>query len=246
VDLQGLGGEVRFRDKVLWVFASPSRCFGALRERPDWFKAWLLVAIVGLLPNVILLNTIDLKQLAEQAVDESEANQAESQEDYKPLSPQEREQAVERFVKGQWSASTLVAMMMSLLRLLVSAAAIYLLAYAFGIGGSFTGALSVWAYASIVRIPEMLISAAIVVLTEGKGLNLESLLGEGAVSPAIQLAIAQFDPFSLWQLVVAGLGLALIRSTSRARGLSVMAAIWVLWWCLGIWSLSYSPLPPAQ
>jgi hypothetical protein len=252
VEIEGLGGEVSFREKVLWVFVSPSRCFDALRENPDWFKAWVLVAVLGMLPGLVFLSTVDVRRIAEDAVDQADAERAESQEDYQPLSAEERgesgedyqplsaeerEQAVERLVKYQWSVSTVGSVVFSLFRLLLTVAAIHVLALMMGIGGSFGGALSVWAYSSIVRIPEMLIGSVVVGVTKGEGSGLGFLFGGGTVSPVMRLVIGQFDPFSLWQLAVAALGLSLIRRASRARALAVMVALWVLWWGLGIWGL---------
>jgi len=151
---------------------------------------------------------------------------------------------VERLVKYHWSVSTVGSVVFGFFRLLLTVAAIHVLALMMGIGGSFGGALSVWAYSSLVRIPELLISAVVIGLTKGEGSDLGFLFGGGTVSPAMRLVIGQFDPFSIWQLAVAALGLSLIRRASRAKGLAVMVALWVLWWGLGIWGLM-STAPPA-
>ncbi len=245
MDLEGLGGEVSFRDKVLWVFVSPSHCFEALKERPDWLKAWLLVAAIGLLPGIVLLNTVDLRPIAAEAVDKVEAAKAEAEKDHVPMSEQERDSAIDQFVKFQWVMATAGSAMMSFIRLFVAAGAIYVLARAFAIAPAFPEALSVWAYASIVRIPEVLLIVAASVATKGKGFNLESLFGEWAVTPIWQLVISQFDPFSIWQLVVAALGLSLVCGARKAKGFGVMAAMWALWWGLGIWNLTHPTVPPA-
>jgi len=262
VEIEGLGGEVGFREKVLWVFVSPSRCFEALRENPDWFKAWVLVAVLGMLPGLVFLSTVDVRRIAEDAVDQAEvkraesredyqplsaeAEQAESGEDYQPLSAEAREQAVERLVKYQWSVGTVGSVVFGLFRLLLTVAAIHVLALMMGIGGSFGGALSVWAYSSVVRIPELLISAVVIGLTKGEGSGLGFLFGGGTVSPVMRLVIGQFDPFLIWQLAVVALGLSLIRRASRAKALVVMLALWVLWWGLGIWGVMGTAPPAAS
>lgn len=231
MEIEGLGGEVRFREKVLWVFVSPSRCFEALKENPDWLKAWVLVALVAILPGAVLLSSVDLRQMAEDAVDLAEFGLAESQEDYEPLSEEKRQEQIELTAKVwryQFTAGIAVG---KLAWLFVVSGAVHLLSTALGVRGKFSGVLSIWAYSSVVGIPESLIRAVIVAATKQwvPGLSPAYLFAPGSISPVFHMVLLQLNPFLIWQLGLGVLGLCVLRGASREKSFGVVFGLWVVW-----------------
>jgi len=230
MELEDLGGTVSFWQKALWVFTSPTRCFEALREKPDWLKPWLLAALVGLVPALLFVYKGHHKEQAERIIDHREESSARSDEDYKPLSEEERRQQVAAAQSYTAACVLTTPILGTLLALLLVSGVIHVVAGIAGLAGRFPDMMSVWAYSSLVRIPEVIIVNALSWAADGSpvALNLAAFFGLAPASSVPAALLAHITPFGIWHLIIASIGLSVVRQGSRNKGLAVIFGLWLL------------------
>jgi hypothetical protein len=210
-------------ERMIGVVHSPSRTFEALRHactRWDWIVPTLVVVIVGTASFVATLPLIEAagrEQLAEQLKDKPQA---------------ERDQAMAMaaaFVK----VAGAVAVPLTTFGLLLLAGGGLLAVGRFALGGSLTyqQALAVWAYASLVGVLATLVRVPLALAkgTIAVHLGPAVLLPDDMLNTFVGRLLAGADLFMLWQVGLAGYGLAVVTRAGAGKAMGYVLALWALW-----------------
>lgn len=206
------------------IFFEPSRTFEALRNRPRFLVAGLILLVLTCAITGALFLRVDMGQFIRDRIERG------------PNAAQQTEQQKELGVKvGKILGA--VGVPLSVPLTIAAGAALYLLgALAFGGTLSYKKALSVWSYSSIppsvfatfVAILVLFLKSAdtidpehLLVTNPGAFMNSES-------SPALVALLSQFDVLRFYGMFLAALGLRKVGKMSSGASWGVVITLWVL------------------
>ena len=224
----GTHDDVGVVGRIIRVFYAPAETFEAVQRghsHLDWVIPILLVAIVGLGSTYVtqpLAQKMQAKALAEVAAaqDMTAAQVAQQQEMMKKMS-------------GVMQTATLVMVPVMTFVMAFVFAGVLLLLGRFALGGdiSYGQMLSLQAYAMLITVPQNIVLTPIrqaresVLITLGPGL----LLDKDMLATYAGRVINGIDIFMIWQVVITGIGLAILTRAGLGKTLGILFAIWALY-----------------
>lgn len=205
------------------VFTAPSETFEAVSRGHSW-RDWLVpVLITTVLAMVALQITMPIiQETARQAV----------RERVKEMPEDQRDAAVEMAGMATGIASYVMVPVASFVMLFVIGG-ILLLIGRFGLGGqvSYGQMLSVFAYSSLVGIVAIVVRTPLMLARDTAqvytGLGL--LVPEEMLKTFFGRLLAGIDLFSLWQILVASIGMAVLTRTTTTRAATFLLILWGIW-----------------
>lgn len=218
------GAEMSTAETLTGIFFEPSRTFEALRARPRFLVAGLIMLFLACLVTVLLYTRVDMGQYIRDRIERS------------PQAAQLSEDQKEMQVKMGKNLGA-AAIPISVPIIIAGGAALYLLgALAFGGSISYKKSLAVWVYSSI---PPSVLGALIAILVlflkspdsidpeHMVATNPAALLGEDA-SKILVAVLSQFDLLRFYGMFLAALGLRKVGKLSSAQAWGVVIALWAI------------------
>jgi hypothetical protein len=218
--------------RLLRPFVAPQQLFEHLREKPDWFLPFILVAIVttaAMLPIYSIYKDFQYqaidKMLEDGKLDTEQAGFAY--------------EAVGSPVRTIFDFA--VRPVFYLIILLVQALFFYLGANMLGGESTFKKSLAVAAYSSLVFVPGAIITDILILIKRDmlSGLNLAKILpadmAEGGLfSRIFYQLLSHFDVFQVWALVLMSIGIAVTMQLSKAKSYALIFVLWGIWIVISI------------
>lgn len=209
------------------IFFDPSTTFDALRRRPRFLVAGLLIMLISVVVTTVLFNRIDFDSFMRSQIDKS------------PRAEQMTEQQKQTSI----TVGKTLARVSPVFAIFVFAAGagLYMLG-AMLLGGkmSYKQSLAVWVYSSLP--PAVLTGALAVVMMfvksaddidlnkPGGGLlqtNLAVLLGPDS-SPVMRSLLGSFDIFAFYGMFLAAIGLRRVARLSSGSAWALVIGLWVI------------------
>ena len=214
------------------IFFEPGATFEALRERPRFLVAGLILVALAALVTVLIFQKVSYEQVVRDAI-EKNPRVAEM-----PEADKERMIAMQTGPVGKAIAYCAPAVITAII--IAAGAAIYLLAASL-MGGklSYKQALAVWTYSSFA--PGLLAALLSVVLIfmkapedfdfqkPGAGLlvtNLGALINPA--SPVLRAALSWIDLFTFFGMSLAALGLRKVGKLSSGSAWTIVLVMWLV------------------
>ena len=221
--------EMNIVDRIVRVFYAPSETFEAVSEQrsaADWLVPTALVAVVAFI-STYLTSSIYVTEALEQIREQTPAEQPS--------------------VEGTGDAiriSGLVAASVMTFVMLFIGAAIYLLVGKL-LGGllSYGQCLPIVAYTSLIAILQHIVKTPLVLATGTMDVQvgLGMFLAEEARKSFGGHLLSLIDPFVVWMVVVAGLGLSIVGQIERSRAYGGVAAITLIFLAIGAFFSTLGP-----
>ena len=193
--------------RMLRVFYAPSETFEAVSEQrsaADWLVPTALVAVVAFIGTYLII-PIQVAEMTQQV----------------PAEQREGEQAAIK-------VSTLISVSVMKFVMLFIGAAIYLLVGKL-LGGllGYVQCLAIVAYTSLIAILQFVVTTLLVLAKETMNvqIGLGMFLSEEAQKSFGGALLSLIDPFIVWMIVIAGLGLSIVGQVERSRAYAGVAAI---------------------
>ena len=218
------GPEMSTAETLSGIFFEPGRTFEALRARPRFLVAGLILLILASLVTLVLYTRVDMGQFIRDRIERS-PNAAQATEAQKDMQV--------RFGKMIGA----VAIPLSVPIAIAAGAALYLLGVmAFGGSITYKKSLSVWAYSWLppsvlgaliallvlfLKSPDSIVPERLVATNPGALLSEES-------SRVLAAFLSQFDLLRFYGLFLAALGLRKIAKLSSGQAWGVVISLWVL------------------
>ena len=210
-----------FFPRLACVIWSPARAFHALREKPTWLGAFLVIGLGS--SGLTWLTVPTVQRIAMSALSPS-------------LAAPQIQQLVHINHLAHWAA-TVAAFLSTPVSWFISAFLLWLMAQVFDGLPSFKCIFAVVAHANLVSlISGCLVAVLLLLKSHGDAPDLQDLdirLGldlfwPGELHPAQRVALASLNPFNLWYygLLVVGTAAACRFSAFRATG--VIGSFWAL------------------
>lgn len=215
--------------RILRVFYAPSETFEAVAEQrsaADWLVPTFIVAAVGFF-STYLTSPIYVAEAMEQIREQTPAEQPN--------------------VEGTGDAiriSGLIAAPVMAFVMLFIGAAIYLLVGKL-LGGllGYGHCLALVAYTSLIAIIQHIVKTPLVLANETMNvqIGLGMFLSEEARQSFGGHLLSLVDPFIVWMIVIAGLGLSIVGQIERSRAYAGVAAITLLFLSIGAFFSTLGP-----
>ena len=218
--------------KAIGIFSRPKEIFVSIDERPDWLVPFAIVMAISILSTVITFHSVLLpEQMAKMA-------------EMGTLTEEQLANARE-MMGGMWGILLSLIGVIIIMPLVLFLRSGIFLVFSNILGGeaNFKKVLSVLSWTlliqgagTIVKTPIMLIRETSQVITS-LALFFPFLCTE---SFSFRL-LNRFDFFTIWGLVLIGLGLSTVSKFSIKKGMGLVFSLWVIWIII---SMAFSGLIP--
>jgi Yip1 domain len=214
------------------IFFEPGETFEALRERPRFLVAAIIIVVLSLAVTFLLFNKIDYAAfMRDQIMKSPRAAQ---------MTPEQVDRTVSFYTGPIGKVFVYGIPLIAAAVFIAGGGALYLLGSML-MGGRlrYSQAVSVWTYSSFAPGVLAAVASVIVVLltapedidpSKPGGLakaNLGVLLGHGS-SPALAALLASFDLFTFYGLFLAALGLRKVGKMSSGSAWTIAVGLWAI------------------
>jgi hypothetical protein len=226
------GSTMSTAETLSGIFLEPTRTFEALRARPRFLVAAIIIVALSIAVTVIVLNKIDYAAFMREQITKGPRGDQ--------MTPEQIDTAVGFWTGPIGKVVIYVLPVFAAAAVIAAGGALYLLGSML-MGGviRYKQAVSVWTYSSFA--PAVLGSIAgvvIVLLTPAEDINpsqpggvvranLGVLLPHGS-SPALGALLGSFDIFAFYGLFLAALGLRKVGKLSSGAAWTVAVGLWAI------------------
>ena len=216
-------------ERVIDTFIAPSKTFTDIRRNASWWVPWLLSAIVGW----GMVYVVDKKLGMEKVVENQMAMQPKQAEKLDQLPPDQRAAQMQTIVKFNRT----IAYGFPIITLIIAAviAGILLGTFNFGFGAElkFKQCMAVTLYSWLPGIIKALIAILAISIGGGEGLTFQNPVASnlsGLVDPSSHFLYSiatSVDVFTIWTLILAGIGYSCLTRVKRGTCMVVVFGWWV-------------------
>jgi hypothetical protein len=214
------------------IFFEPGRTFEALRQRPRFLVAGMILLALSLTVTILVMQKVNFSEFITRQITSGPRSEQ--------MTDEQKQKAVAFWTGPIGKAVVYVIPVVFTIIAFTAGAAIYLLAVML-MGGklSYKQALSVWIYSSFPPAILQTILAVVILFMKsadeidlnksGGGLVVTSL---GALlnpsSPALRAALGWFDLFTFYGMYLAALGLRKVGKISSGAAWTIIIALWII------------------
>ena len=216
-------------ERVIDTFIAPSKTFTDIRRNASWWVPWLLSAIVGW----GMVYVVDKKLGMEKVVENQMAMQPKQAEKLDQLPPDQRAAQMQTIVKFNRT----IAYGFPIITLIIAAviAGILLGTFNFGFGAElkFKQCMAVTLYSWLPGIVKALIAILAISIGGGEGFTFQNPVASnlsGLVDPSSHFLYSiatSVDVFTIWTLILAGIGYSCLTRVKRGTCMVVVFGWWV-------------------
>ncbi len=217
-------------ERVIDTFVAPSKTFTDLRRSANWLVPWLLVGLA----SIALVMVVDKKIGIQKAAENQLALQPKRAEQLDKLPPEKRAEQMETIVK--LTRILAYASPVSLLIVFAIIAAVLLGSFNFGFGAelTFNQCLAVCVYASLPGILKALIAILAIAVGGGEAFTFQNPVASNlgglvdSSSHFLYSIATSIDIFTIWTLVLTGIGISCLTKVKRGTCLGVVFGWWAI------------------
>ena len=217
-------------ERVVDTFIAPSKTFSDLRRSANWFVPWLLLAIA----SVALVVVVDQKLGMVKVVENQLAMQPKQAAQLEKLSPEQRASQMQTIIR--FNRVIAYAYPVVIVIVLAIIAAVLLGSFNFGFGAelTFSQCLAVCMYASLPGILKVLIAILAIAVGGGEAFTFQNPVASnlsGLVDPSSHFLYSiatSIDVFTIWTLVLTGVGISCLTKLKRGTCLGVVFGWWAI------------------
>lgn len=217
-------------ERVVDTFLAPGKTFTDIRRSASWWLPWLLTAIVGW----AMVYVVDKKIGIEKVVENQMAMSPKQAAKLDQLPPDQRAAQMETVVKF----NRVIAYAFPFISLVIAAviAGVLLGTFNFGLGAElkFKHCMAVTLYSWLPGVIKALIAILAVSIGGGEGFTFQNPVASnlsGLVDPSSHFLYAlatSLDLFTLWSLVLAGIGYSCLTKVKRGTCMGVVFGWWAV------------------
>ncbi len=206
------------------IYTAPTRTFGRLKEKPNWLLPVALVLVFNIAATVVTVSRLDVDAQRDIAVEQMQK---------RGMTQEQIDQAIEGMEKfyaspaARYGLPAAGALFTGIIGILLLALIYNVSLPLLGATSSFGRTLSVVAWSGMALIPGTLIRIVLVFVTKSAEVTTSLLLlAPGLKGGFLAALLAQADPFAVWQLILAGLGLKTVFDLKGSRSYVLVFAVW--------------------
>ena len=210
-------------NKIIAVFTSPKKAFEAVAEKPDWLAPMIVSVLIGILfaltvvPAVVMPATMEktMEQMRDRGVTEDKIEEAM------------------KFMAGPLPVvfGVVGVMLATPINLLIISGVFFGLSALFGGKARFAQVFSAVTYSGLILSLGTILKGILMYVQHSMhaGTSLALILPEDMHESFLYRFLGQFDFFTLWQLWILSVGLAVIYRWKTAKPAGMVFGLWLLW-----------------
>lgn len=215
--------------RVIDTYFAPSRTFADIRRNRSWWLPYILLVLFSLAFGAVVQQRVGADTLAENAIRNNPSQAAK----FENMQPEQRASAM------KFTAKTMqVVLFASPLTTLIFVSILALLLWVgfnFILGGTSTypGMFAVAMYSTLPSLIFYLIVMATLFAGNPENFNLNSMAGTNAgyyMAPGspvfVKTLLSSLDIFVIWQMILLGLGGAIVARVKKSTGLAMVLGVW--------------------
>jgi hypothetical protein len=219
-------------ERLVNVFIAPSKTFSDLKRKASWFVPWLVLAVASWSFIGVVSQKVGFRQVSENQM----RMNPKAQERMAQFPAERRERAIEigaMFTKGLAFAFPVLAL---LGYLIIAAVLMGTFNFVIGTEVPFNASLAIVVYAQLPRIIRLVLAIISLfagadpesfILANPVASNPGFLVDAGA-HPALYALASSFDLFTLWTVVLIGIGFACVSKVKKSTAIAVVFAWYAL------------------
>ncbi len=217
-------------ERVVDTFVAPSKTFSDIRRNASWWVPWILIAIASL----AMVAVVDKKLGMEKVVENQLALSAKQAEKLDQLSPDQRAAQIQIIVKVNRAFAYAYPVIAVIIVAIIAAVLLGTFNFGFGAHLSFNQCMAISMYASLPGIIKALIAILAISVGGGGGLTFQSPVASnlgGLVDPSSHFLYSiatSLDVFTIWILVLSGLGYACVAKLKTGTCMAVVFGWWAV------------------
>ena len=217
--------------RVANTFTAPTKTFADLRRNRSWWLPFVLLAVFAYSFTLTALNHVGSSRLAESAI----RNNPAQKERLKQASPAQSAKTF-RITATIMQVSMYCWPVLQLLFTLVGAVLLWV-GFNFILGGTapFPGMFAVMMFSWLPTILRSLLSTLMLFLGDPEGFNLSDPVGTNPgfymaadSSPFLKTLLSSLDIFTIWVLILAAVGGAIVARVRIRSGIILVFAAWLV------------------
>jgi hypothetical protein len=208
------------------VFTAPTAAFTRLREKPNWWLPLIITAVATVAATAVSVQYVDWSSQRETAV-------AQMQE--RGMSEEDIEAAVQRM--ENFTSNPLMRYGLPVVGgLITHVIAVFFLALIYnlalpllGASGNYLRTLAVTTNAALVAVPAALVKIILMVMRRSAEVGTSLALAFPNIeSRFLSVVLARVDPFTIWQVILVGLGLKVVYDIKGSKSYWLAVVVWAL------------------
>ena len=217
-------------ERVVDTFIAPTKTFTDIRRSASWWLPWLLMAISSL----VLVYVVDKKLGMEKVVENQMALSPKQSAKLDQLPPDQRAAQLEGVVKLNRTISFAYPVLALVIAVIMAAVLMGTFNFGFGAELTFNQCLAVTLYSWLPGILKALIAMLVVGIGGAEGFTFQNPVASnlsGLVdpsSPFLYSVAMSLDVFTIWTLVLAGIGYSCLTKVKRSTCMAVVFGWWIV------------------
>ncbi|MGB2696289.1 MAG: YIP1 family protein [Candidatus Zixiibacteriota bacterium] len=206
--------------KVFNTYFEPRKVFGFLKIKPTWLVPFIIFVVLGLV-TTWFMHPLRMKQV----ITNIEENERYTEE--------QKEVIIERIGTSDRPPIYQIGVIpLFILGYLILFSGILFFVFSVLLGGdsSFKRVLSVFSYSTLIAIPQSIVHLPLAFAKQTADVNtsLAIFLSTEAKGTFFHSVLKGFDIFTLWQVIVLSIGLAVMYNYTTKKSFTVVLILWVL------------------
>jgi hypothetical protein len=240
------GGEVprmSFTEKLVNVFASPGELFENVRLTPrtpsNWIIPVVIMIVVAIAMQQIIMNNPSLSAQTKALIDKATNERLDKEVQAGKKTPEQAEQEREQIEKFTNPSSPVRIIMGAVSVAVFMPVILFLISLVYWLLGR-TAMHATAPYMKVVEVVglTLLIGAVESVVTTAMAVGLDSLhagpnlavfLSDFDFNNKLHMALAKVNLFTIWSLLVTGIGLSRLFQRDLPKVLVLIFSLWILW-----------------
>lgn len=207
--------------KVFNIFFEPKKVFESLKIKPAWLIPFIIVAVIGIGFFYYTYPYI-MQQQVERIKDNDKIPEEQKQRIIETMTERDRPPA---WQLGIAPIGTFVVFV------LVAAVLFFVFNVLLGGDSVFRKVLAVYAYSSLIAIPEMVVKFPLIMMK--KDLNVQTslalILSADSKDTFLYSALSSFDVFTLWQVILVSIGMGVMYRYSTKKAFTPIFVLWIIY-----------------
>lgn len=208
------------------VFTAPTAAFTRLRDKPNWWLPLIITAVATVAATAVSVQYVDWSAQRETAIEQMQE---------RGMSEADIEAAVQRM--ENFTSNPLMRYGLPVVGGLIThliavffIALIYNLALPLlGASGNYLRTLAVTTHAGLVVVPAALVKIILMLLRRSAEVGTSLALAFPNIeSRFLAVVLARVDPFTIWQVVLVGLGLKVVYDIKGSKSYWLAVVVWAL------------------
>jgi hypothetical protein len=210
-------------NKMAAIFTSPKKAFEALSEKPDWLVPMIVMVLIGILFAVTVVPSVILPETVEKTVEQMrDRGMTDAQ-----IEP------VMKYMTGTLPVifGVVGVLIITPVSLLIIAGILFGVCSLAGGKAKFVQVFSAATYSGLISSLGAIVKGILMYSQHSAhvGTSLALVLSEEASKTFLYRLLGHFDLFTLWQIGVLIIGLAVIYRWKSSKAAGVVLSLWAFW-----------------